>query len=87
MWEAHGAEIQVAIYVKAVIAADHRSSSAADRKAAISIMDDLGLSEGGRRRNRWIIDEGPQETVTTRDDPDRASAKARFRSIEGGAAS
>lgn len=87
MWEAHGSHVQVALYALAVIAAEVPKATAADRRAALSFMDDLGLSEGGRRKNRWIIDGQSEEKVTRTDDPDRASAKARFRSIEGGAAS
>lgn len=87
MWEAHRSEVQVALYVLAVLAAEHPRATAADRKAALSYMDDLGLSEGGRARNRWVIDAETTQQVTPTDDPDRASAKARFRSIDGGAAS
>lgn len=87
MWEAHGSGVQVALYVCAVMAADSPKATAADRKAALSYMDDLGLSEGGRAKNRWRIDAGAPTQVTRPDDPDRASAKARFRTLDGGAAS
>jgi len=87
VWEEHHAEVQVALYVCAVMAADHPKATASDRKAALSYMDDLGLSEGGRTKNRWVIDsaEPARETKPT-DDPDRLSAKARLTSIQGGAA-
>lgn len=57
MWEANGQEIQVALYVLAVLAAEMPQANASDRKTALSYMDDLGLSNGGRARNRWVIDD------------------------------
>lgn len=53
MWEAGGQEVQVALYVLAVLAAESPKANASDRKTALSYMDDLGLSNGGRARNRW----------------------------------
>lgn len=57
MWETNGQEIQVALYVLAVLAAEMPQANASDRKTALSYMDDLGLSNGGRARNRWVIDD------------------------------
>lgn len=57
MWEANDQALQVALYVLAVLAADRPRATASDRKAALSFMDDLGLSNGGRAKNRWVIDD------------------------------
>jgi hypothetical protein len=87
MWETNGQQVEVALYVRAVIVAENRKATASDRALALRHMAELGLTQGGLARNRWIIDgERPAEQVTRPDDTDRASPKSRFRSIEGGAA-
>jgi len=88
MWEANGQAIEVALYVKAVVVAEGPKATAADRNVVIRLMDGLGLTVGGLARCRWIIDPatGPSHKVTPTDDPDRASAKSRFKTLEGGAA-
>lgn len=85
MWEAHGAAIQVALYVLAVLAAEGPAAKSSDRLAALRYMDDLGLSEGGRRANRWVIDDAgstrQQETGPAA--KGRSSARDRLKLVVG----
>jgi hypothetical protein len=55
MWEAAGQEIQVALLVLAILSAESPLAKTGDRSTAVSLMDDLGLSNGGRIRNRWRL--------------------------------
>lgn len=87
VWEERGEQLQVALYVRAVVVAEGRKATAADRNVVLRYMDDLGLTQGGLARNRWTIESGePAEKATPTDDPDRASAKSRLTAITGGAA-
>jgi hypothetical protein len=56
MWEARGQFLEVALYVRAVIVAEGRKATAADRTLVLRYMEDLGVSTGGLARNRWVID-------------------------------
>ena len=88
MWEADGQQLEVALFVRAVCVAEGRKATSSDRTVVLRFLEGLGISQAGLARNRWVIDDSPPTTkVTSTDDPDRTSAKARFRSIEGGAAS
>ena len=87
MWERLGLDTEVAIYVRTLAEAERPRAATNLRTLLKQQQEFLGLSVPGLARNRWIIDGQPEEKVTKPDDPDRASAKARFRSIEGGAAS
>jgi hypothetical protein len=87
MWEADGQTLEVALFVRAVVVAEGRKATAADRTVVLRHMDGLGLTQGGLAKNRWIIDGRPREQkVKPTDGPDRTSAKSRFKTIEGGAA-
>jgi hypothetical protein len=88
MWERDGQALEVALYVRAVVVAEGRKATASDRTVVLRLMDGLGLTQGGLARNRWVIDSepAPAQKVTRPDDPDRASAKTRFQTLEGGAA-
>lgn len=68
-WEANGQHVQVALYVLAVLVASGPFASASDRNTALRYMDDLGLSNGGRRANRWVIDDGSQPAEQHQPEP------------------
>ena len=87
MWEADGQALEVALYVRAVVVAEGPKATAADRGLVLRQMDGLGLTQGGLARNHWIIDSRPAEEQARPNDTDRASAKTRFKTIPGGAAS
>lgn len=88
MWEANGQHLEVALFVRAVVVAEGRKATSSDRTVVLRFLEGLGISQAGLARNRWVIDDdSPAPKVTRADDPDRASAKARFSTIDGGAAS
>lgn len=88
MWERLHLEVEVAMYVRTLTAAEKPSALTNVRTLLKQQQEILGLSIPGLARNRWIIDHGPEaQQVTRPDDDDRATAKARFRDIAGGAAS
>lgn len=88
-WERFELAHQVAIYVRTLVAVEKEITNASLLGKVLAQEDRLGLTPAGLARNLWVIGDAPasahQEPVT--DDPDRAGAKARFRSIAGGAAS
>ena len=86
-WEANGQEREVALYVRSVRDAERPNAPTAARVLVRGLATDLGLNIPGLRSNRWIIEDAPaQRQVTQPDDPDRASAKSRFKTLDGGAA-
>jgi len=86
MWEADGQQLEVGLYVRAVVVAEGDKATAADRGLVLRAMSDLGLTQGGLAKNRWIIDGRTEEQVKSSDGPNRRTAKSRFKTIEGGAA-
>ena len=86
VWEENGQAQEVALYVRALVVAERPKATTSARLLVMRQLDALGLTTAGLRSNRWIIDQA-KEQVTRPDDPDHASAKARFRSIAGGVAS
>jgi hypothetical protein len=55
MWEANGQELEVALYVRSVRAAERSRASVAMRTLVKQQQEALGLSLPGLARNRWII--------------------------------
>jgi len=86
-WEANGQQREVALYVRSLKDAEKPNASVAARTLVQRQMDTLGLTVSGLRANRWVIADQPARKVTRSDDPDRAGAKSRFKTIEGGVAS
>jgi hypothetical protein len=66
IWEARSQELEVALYVRAVVVSERPRASAADRAVVLRFMEDLGLSQSGLARNRWRIVDG-----TARPEPRR----------------
>lgn len=87
-WEANGQQTEVALFVRTLRDAERPGASASVRTLVQRQMDTLGLTVSGLRANRWIIDTDPvSPKARASDGPDRVNAKARFATIEGGAAS
>jgi len=74
MWHANNLAMEVALYVRALIAAEKPGASDARLRNARSFMDSLGISLAGLRFHQWQIDEplavmarkAAAETPTTR---------------------
>ena len=57
MWHANNLAMEVALYVRALIAAEKPNASDARLRNARSFMDSLGISLAGLRFHQWQIDE------------------------------
>lgn len=82
-WEALGWEVQVALYVRTLRAAAGPKATSGNTTNLLRQMVNLGLTEDGMARNRWVIDGGPVEVQRPR--PATSTARDRIRMIQGGA--
>jgi hypothetical protein len=73
MWERNRQELLVATYVSAVLVANSYDGKAADRNVVRQLMEELGISDSGLLRHRWVID------GTAEADAVQSSGKARPR--------
>lgn len=87
MWERNGQQLEVAMYVRAVVDAESPRASVSARTLVRQQMDSLGLTVPGLRTNRWKIvrESQPQPAAQTGASRGRASAKDRLKLVEGGA--
>lgn len=88
-WEKLSLEVEAAVYIRTLVAAEAHDAPASTRTLLRQQMDSLGLTVPGMARNRWIIegaDEQPAAAPVVTDDRQRTSAKARFLALEGGRA-
>jgi len=88
MWAANHQEREVALYVRALTVAEGAAARVQERTLVRQLMDDLGVSLVGMARHRWLIEAVAEQRPTNvrTDDIDHRAAKARLRSIAGGAA-
>lgn len=84
MWERNGQEAEVAMYVRSFATAESLEASTNARTLIRQQQEALGISLPGLARNRWKIGE-PAETKARRRPRASASAKSRFRVLDGGA--
>ena len=82
MWEHNGQEIEVALYVRALVAAEKRDARTNARTLVRQFQEGLGLSIPGLHRNHWKIEEGEPMEGVTQAQPERAE----FKVIPGGRA-
>lgn len=54
-WEENGLEIEVALHVRSLVAAEAPDATAASRVLVLRQMEHLGLSMPGLARNKWTI--------------------------------
>lgn len=59
MWERQGQALEVALYVRSVVAAENHDASTAARTLVKQLMEALGISVPGLLRNHWRIAEAP----------------------------
>lgn len=85
-WERNGQEVEVAIYVRTLVAAEDVEATAAMRVLLRQQMEALGISVPGMARNRWKIGTvtpaatGTQAATGT----DGRSVRDRMKVIHGG---
>lgn len=87
MWERNGQQLEVAMYVRAVVDAESPRASVSARTLVRQQMDSLGLTVPGMRTNRWKIvrESQPQTSAQTGAAAGRTRAKDRLHLVEGGA--
>lgn len=89
-WEMYGRELEVAMYVRALVDAEKAGASVAARTLILRQQDSLGLTIAGLQRNRWIIaaDDAPVADPQAEAPARRvagSSTKKRLEVIRGGA--
>lgn len=86
MWEANGQELEVAVFVRTLVAAEGPKATAAERTLVLRQMEGLGISVPGLARNKWRIgDPAPAVKATGTDTarPSRRSARERLKLVNG----
>jgi hypothetical protein len=84
MWEAQGQELEVAMYVRCVAAAERRDATVAARTLVRQQQEALGLSVPGLLRNRWRIAPAVPEVEAVAPRP-VGGTRDRFKVVPGGA--
>ena len=79
MWEKHRLEFEVALYVRNLAMAEVPGSPANRGTLVKQLMEDLGLTEAGRKRNAWAIEDSEDEQAVAR--PRRQSAKSKLKVV------
>lgn len=74
MWERNGQQLEVALYVRSLVAAESKDAPTIARTLVRQQQEALGLSVPGLHRNRWLI-----EAVADRPAEVRSSASSRSR--------
>jgi len=80
MWERNGQELEVALYVRSLVAAEAEDASVGSRTLVRQQQEALGLSLPGLARNRWRI-----ASVEPRAAAPRARTRSRLKVVPGGA--
>jgi hypothetical protein len=76
-WAAYDMAVEVAMYVRNLRESERPGSSATARNLLLRQMDSLGLTMGGRAKNRWIIAAPGRAQVTEEGDADAAPVAPR----------
>ena len=80
MWERNGQQIEVAMFVRALVDAERPGAVVAARTLVRQQMDSLGLSTPGLRSNRWKI--AGDEVAARRTQAPRQSARDRLKVVD-----
>lgn len=81
-WEAYDMAVEVAMYVRNLRETELPGASASARNLLLRQMDSLGLTMGGRAKNRWIIAApGRVASEVEGDDPEAPATAPRRRSM------
>ncbi len=90
IWERNVQQLEVALYVRAVVAAEALDAPVASRTLVKQLMETLGLSLTGLARNRWRIESAAEQASTARTgktskrtQPVRSSSRSRVRVVRG----
>lgn len=69
MWEKNGQEVEVALYVRSLAAAEKPKAPVVARLLVKQQQEILGISQPGLRRLRWLIDHGVEAEASLRRPP------------------
>ena len=83
-WERNGQELEVALFVRAIVVSEGPKATAADRNVVQRKMNDLGLTVPGLRANRWRI--GDEVVVEPKKPVRSRSARDRLKVVKNGEA-
>jgi hypothetical protein len=84
MWERCGQELEVALYVRAVVKAEKHDAPTNTRTLVRQLMEALGVSIPGMLRNRWKIEDTSAMADEFEDEDD--DVRNRLTVVSGGAA-
>lgn len=77
-WEAYGMDTEVAMYVRNLREVEAPGASATSRNLLLRQMDSLGLTMGGKAKNRWIIaSDRPVDRPKADDDAEAPAPRRR----------
>lgn len=79
VWELHRLEFEVALYIRNLALAEVPGSPANRSTLVKQLMEDLGLTEAGMKRNAWLIVESEDAAAVER--PKRPSAKSKLKVV------
>lgn len=82
MWERNGQEVEVAMYVRSLVAAEKRDASTNARTLVRQQQESLGISLPGLARNHWKIADADPEHKGARKRTSRSS-RERFKVPSG----
>lgn len=82
-WERNGQELEVALYVRALVAAEAPGAKVTLRTLVKQQQEALGLSLPGLARNHWKIGDAEQEPANRPAEPKAKAARSRFKVIDG----
>ena len=83
-WERNGQEVEVALYVRSLVAAERLDAPTNLRTLVKQQQEALGISLPGLARNRWKIGEGAVAASSSRSAPAAAQGRNRFKAVQGG---
>lgn len=89
MWQKFGQQLEVALYVRTVVAAEKRDAPANVRNLVRQQQEALGISLPGLNRNRWKIEDVDPPATSSKaagkgKTPARPGARERFKVHQGG---
>ncbi len=82
-WERNGQEVEVALYVRALVAAEAPDAKVTLRTLVKQQQEALGLSLPGLARNLWKIEEADCDEAAEPVKPKAQGARSRFKVIDG----
>lgn len=84
MWERQGQELEVALYVRSMVAAEMPGATVAARTLVRQQMEALGISIPGLLRNRWKIETSSTVSKPKESRKGRQSVRDRLTVVDGG---